>query len=192
VSERLDLQTLPRLFHLHRQPAAEITVTEALDRQARRDRAGAATASRRPAEGSIRSRHVGLLGPRHEARLHWLRHDRYWLLSVGGGALLALAPAGERWTVIRLDRDGHERLAADIDLGYAQGIAEDYVRASGTRRLADPRAAWRRAPMSPAQVGELHRLGVPVPLEATRGEASDLIALTQGTRRLDRLASRAA
>jgi ATP-dependent helicase IRC3 len=192
VSDRLDLQTLPRLFHLHRQPAAEITVTEALDRQATRDHAGAATTSRRPAEGSIRSRHVGLLGPRHEARLHWLRHDRYWLLSVGGGALLALAPAGEHWTVIRLDRDGHERLAADIDLGYAQGIAEDYVRASGTRRLADPRAAWRRAPMSPAQMGELHRLGVPVPRQATKGEASDLIALTQGTRRLDRLASRAA
>jgi hypothetical protein len=94
--------------------------------------------------------------------------------------------------VIRLDRDGHEQLAADVDLGYAHGIAEDYVRVSGSRRLADPRAAWRHAPISAAQREQLVRLGVPFAPDATRGDASDLIARAEGARRLQRLASRAA
>jgi hypothetical protein len=66
------------------------------------------------------------------------------------------------------------------------------VRASGTRRLADPCAAWRGAPISPAQRGQLLRLGVPIPPDATRGDASDLIVLAEGTHRLERLAARAA
>jgi hypothetical protein len=194
VSERLDLQTLPRLFQLRGQPDPAITVTEALDRQTMRERtlAGRPAAGRRARDGAIRSRDVQLLGPRRRGRLHWLQHERCWLLPAAGGSLLALVPAGERWTVIRLDRDGHQPIAGEVDLGYAQGIAEDYVRATGARRLADPRAAWRRAPMSPAQASSLQRLGVPVPADATKGEASDLIALADGIRRLDRLTTRAA
>ena len=57
-------------------------------------------------------------------------------------------------------------------------------------RCASPRA--RRAPMSSAQASSLQRLGVPVPADATKGEASDLIALADGIRRLDRLTTRAA
>jgi len=101
-------------------------------------------------------------------------------------------PAGARWSVVRLDRDGEQQLARGVDLGYAHGIAEDYVRARGTLRLADPRAAWRRAPMSDAQASLLRRLGVPVPAQATKGEASDLIALAQAARRLAQRATRAA
>ena len=46
--------------------------------------------------------------------------------------------------------------------------------------------------MSSAQASSLQRLGVPVPADATKGEASDLIALADGIRRLDRLTTRAA
>ena len=79
-------------------------------------------------------------------------------------------------------------MSCDVDLGYAHGIAEDHVRALGAHRLADPRAAWRRAPMSGAQATALGRLGVALPERATKGEASDLIALAQGARRLQALA----
>ena len=196
VSDRLDLQSLPRLFNLREPPGPRTTVTEALDRQAATDRAAAATPAaptRGPADRTMRSRPVALLGQRRrDRRLHWLRLDPYWLLSAGSGTLLALAPAGERWTVIRLDRDDHEQLAAGVDLGYAHGIAEDHVRRAGSLRLADASARWRRAPMNDAQARLLRRLGVAVPEGATKGEASDLITLAEGRRRLDQLTRRAA
>jgi len=194
VTDRLDLQTLPRLFGLHAQPDAGVTVTDALERQAAAERAAAeSTQTKTRTDGSVHSRRVSVLGPRRrDRRLHWLRHERFWLLSAGHGVMLALAPmrngAGERWAVIRLNPDGHEIVTRDVDLGYAHGIAEDHVRALGASRLADPRAAWRRAPMSGAQATALGRLGVALPERATKGEASDLIALAQGARRLRALA----
>ena len=46
--------------------------------------------------------------------------------------------------------------------------------------------------MSDAQTSALRRLGVAVPEQATKGDASDLIALAQGARRLQALARRRA
>jgi hypothetical protein len=141
----------------------------------------------------MRSRDVQLLGSRkHGRKLHWLRHCDYWLVSLGQAGLLALAPAGERWTVLRLDRDRIQQLAVDVDLGYAHGIAEDYVRQTGALRLADASARWRRAPMNDAQASLLGRLGITPPDGASKGEASDLITLARGAALLDRLAREAA
>jgi hypothetical protein len=140
----------------------------------------------------MRSRDVQLLGPRSKRNLRWLHHGRYWLVSIGQAGLLALAPAGERWTVLRLDGDRIERLAVDVELGYAHGIAEDYVRQSGAIRLADPSARWRRAPMNDAQASLLRRLGITPPDRASKGEASDLITLARGAALLDRLHRQAA
>ena len=94
--------------------------------------------------------------------------------------------------MIRLDRDSHEQVAADVDLGYAHGIAEDHVRRVGSLRLADSSARWRRAPMNDAQARRLRRLGVAVPERATKGQASDLITLAEARARLDRLSRRRA
>jgi superfamily II DNA or RNA helicase len=193
VTDRLDLQTLPRLFGLRNQPEPGVTVTEALDRQTADDVAAADTApAKTQTTGPMRSRQVSVLGPRDRDRpMHWLRHDRFWLLSAGQGTILALGPMrdrdGDRWAVVRLDRDRHQILARDIDLAYAHGIAEDHVRALGAHRLADPQAAWRRKPISDAQAQTLRRLGVLVPEQATKGDASDLIALAEGARRLQAL-----
>ena len=205
VSERLDLQTLPRLFNLDGELAPGVTVTEQSEREqtAKRGQPGAktdgrGTGKRDEKKGPMRSRDVTLLGPRRPGtgsgrrRLHWLRHQDYWLVSADQGTMLALIPDGNRWTVLRLDRHGHQRLAGSVDLGYAQGIAEDYVRHSGAVKLADSRAHWRRGEMSDAQAAMLRRLGVTAPEQASKGEASDLIALAQGARRLDALTRRAA
>jgi hypothetical protein len=183
------------LFGLRAQPDPKTTVTEALEGQAAADRAAAApTTAKREAERPMRSRTVSVLGPRaRRGKLHWLRHERFWLLPAGQGTILALAPmrdsTGERFAVVRLDRQSHQILARDVDLGYAHGIAEDHVRALGARRLADPRAAWRRAPITDAQTTMLARLRIPIPDQATKGEASDLIALHHGARRLEQLSA---
>jgi hypothetical protein len=193
VTDRLDLQTLPRLFGLRAQPDPGVTVTEALDRQtADDDAAVAAAAKKAQAEWPMRSHRVSVLGPRARDRpMHWLRHDRFWLLPAGQGTILALGPmrdtTGDRWAVVRLDRDHHEILARDIDLAYAHGIAEDHIRNMGTHRLADPHATWRRKPMTDAQAQTLQRLGIPIPDQATKGDASDRIALAEGARRLQAL-----
>jgi len=196
VSDRLDLQTLPRLFGLHKPIRAEESVIEAIDRQTREDQSPrpAATASgHRKREGPMRSRDVRLLGQRgRERKLGWLSHGPCWLLSIGRGALLALAPAGERWTVMRVERDRVERLAVDVDLAYAHGIAQDYVRHTGATQLADASARWRQTPMNDAQAALLRRLGITPPPGATKGQASDLITVARGAALLDRLARQAA
>jgi hypothetical protein len=140
----------------------------------------------------MRSRQVSVLGPRERDRpMRWLRHERFWLLAAGQGTILALGPmrdtGGDRWAVVRMDRDRHEILARDVDLAYAHGIAEDHIRTLGAHRLADPHAAWRRKPITDAQAQTLRRHGIPVPERATKGDASDLIALAEGTRRLHAL-----
>ena len=134
-----------------------------------------------------------LLGRRpRERKLSWLRHGPYWLQSIGQGALLALVSAGERWSVVRLDQDRIERLAVDVELAYAHGIAQDYVRQTGAIGLADASARWRHAPMNDAQAGLLRRLGVTPPDGATKGHASDLITVARAAAMLDRLTRQAA
>jgi superfamily II DNA or RNA helicase len=196
VSDRLDLQTLPRLFGLRKPTTNSETVIDAIDRQTREDQSRRPVATRSgqsKREGQMRSRDVNLLGRRPgERKLSWLRHGPYWLLSIGQGALLALVSAGERWSVVRLDQDRIERLAVDVELAYAHGIAQDYVRQTGAIGLADASARWRHAPMNDAQAGLLRRLGVTPPDGATKGHASDLITVARAAAMLDRLTRQAA
>jgi hypothetical protein len=139
ASERLDLQTLPRLFNLCDVPEPEVTVTEALER-ARLEKAEidrrralerqkaderAAASGEGTADGELRSRPVSMLAARRRTarRLRWLRHRECWLVSLGSMGTLALVPDGSRWRVLRLHRNGHEQLAGGVDLGYAHRSA---------------------------------------------------------------------
>ncbi len=209
VTERLDLQTLPRLFNLRGVPAPEVTVTEALEREAlereeierrralerqKADEHPAAAGKEKTPDGELRSRPVSMLAARRQRprRLRWLRHNECWLVSLGKAGTLALVPDGQRWRVLRLHRNGHEQLAGGVDLGYGHGIAEDYVRAAGAQALAAPYARWRGKPMNGAQAGELRRLGVTPRDGVTKGEASDLITVARAAAALERLSRRAA
>jgi hypothetical protein len=125
-------------------------------------------------------------------RLRWLRHRECWLVSLGSTGTLALVPDGSRWRVLRLHGAKHEQLASGVDLGYAHGIAQDYVRAAGAQALAAPYARWRANPMNGAQANLLRRLGIIAPEGATKGEASDLITVAKAAQLLDRLADQAA
>ncbi|MGA2927684.1 MAG: DEAD/DEAH box helicase [Solirubrobacteraceae bacterium] len=192
ASDKLDLQTLPRLFGIKGKLEDAETVTEALDRETREtpsQTAVAAGVSHGPGrrEGAMRSRQVQLLrAPKRDRRLRWLRHSEHWLLAAGQ-VVIALTPTGDRWSVLALDRDSVRQLASDVELAYAHGIAEDYVRHVGATALADPNARWRQAPITPAQASRLRRLGVTPPDGTTKGQASDMIAVHEGARRLKQL-----
>ena len=139
ASERLDLQTLPRLFNLRDVPAPEVTVTEALERarleKAENDRRRAlerqraderaAAAGKGTPDGELRSRPVSMLAARRRTarRLRWLRHRECWLVSLGSTGTLALVPDGSRWRVLRLHGAKHDQLASGVDLGYAHRSA---------------------------------------------------------------------
>ena len=76
-------------------------------------------------------------------------------------------------------------LANGLDLGYAQGRAEDEARRLNRAHLADPNAPWRRKPVSDKQRAVLDKLGIRVVYGMTAGDASDVItaALASGRRR---------
>src|SRR5690242_10692070 len=93
-----------------------------------------------------------------------------------GPGRLILQAEGTAWSVIEAPHRGPASvLAAGLDLGYAQGLAEDRVRQMGASVLIDPHARWRIAPASAKQLAARRRRRVPVRRGLTRGEASDLL-----------------
>jgi superfamily II DNA or RNA helicase len=97
----------------------------------------------------------------------------YTLSTTDGVLLVREVPDG--WAVDLVSRDTRHHLASGLDLGYAQGFAEDYARRSGSGALIAPDAPWRSRPPSEKQAAALRRMGVNR-VVSTAGEASDLIA----------------
>lgn len=97
-------------------------------------------------------------------------------LSTGvGWVALEGRPGG--WDAVLYERGSSPRiLASGLPLDYAQGVAEDHVRAAGASVLVDRGAPWRRRPASDKQRAALRRMGVHCPSRASAGEASDLIS----------------
>ncbi|MCX6544420.1 MAG: DEAD/DEAH box helicase [Acidobacteria bacterium] len=168
-TRRHDLQSVAELFNLRPEELdGDATVTEAIGRRQ-------ALQAQRDAHGRLVSETVDLF---HRRALHWVasgatRHA----LSIGeAGMVILRADDLVHWTVLHLDqaRQSHA-LAAGIDLGYAQGIAEDFARKVGAGRLVDRAAPWRTAPASEGQLGILRRCRIPFAPDISKGDASDLI-----------------
>lgn len=143
------------------------TVTEAARRVAA-EAAGLAEATRLEAE------RVALFT---RARFAWVQAGAGWALRLGDAGRVLLEPTGgERWAVVAVDgRGARTRVADGLDLGYAQGVGEDHVRARGAAWRVDRAAPWRRAPATEKQLGALRRWRLPVRPGLTKGEASDLL-----------------
>lgn len=160
------LVTFEELFSLS-QKSAEAGLLETL-----REVHGQAEAGKQDAQIEVVER----------GRLHWVEDARpegsRWLLSCGEETLV-LGRLDGKWGIRSLPRDRGQAgklLYRDLTLDYAQGVAEDYVRAAGAWGLVDSAASWRRGPASEKQVELLRKMQVAVREGLTKGEASDLLA----------------
>jgi superfamily II DNA or RNA helicase len=167
TTSRYDLQSMAALFGLRPDELADASVVEALGR--RRD-----AEAQEEAHGRLVAQTVELFRRRP---LHWVSSGptRY-ALSIGDGLLLLLTEDLTRWRVEHVGRDRQRRvLANDLDLGFAQGTAEDFARKMGAGRLVDRDATWRKGPVSPGQIETLRRCRIRIAPGLSKGEASDLI-----------------
>jgi len=112
----------------------------------------------------------------------WVPLGRAFVLPAGDGWVLIEPQPGDddRWWVLaqRSREDLPELVEHSLDLGYAQGVAEDLVRNLGAAALANRDAPWRRRPASGGQLTALARWGVRPERALTMGEASDLLTAT--------------
>jgi ATP-dependent helicase IRC3 len=175
ASRRHDLMTAPELFGLPlsalQQSNGSIAGAVALQ--------ATAEAARR-SSGELIARTVDLFRRR---TVHWVpTANGRFVLSAGSGTIL-LRPNGGLWDTVYAPTHGEpEILASAIDMGYAQGVAEDFARTLGARTLIAKDALWRSEEPTPKQLSKLRYLGMPLRGIRTKGEASDLIsaALAQG------------
>lgn len=99
--------------------------------------------------------------------------------SLPAGSQGSVVIAGQRdgtYTVVKFGRENDtEELARGLDLGYAQGVAEQFVIDAEAKVLADPKARWRLQPASENQIAALVKMRIPHEPGITKGEASDLM-----------------
>jgi ATP-dependent helicase IRC3 len=179
-TSRFDLMTFAGLFDIDEKRLQDKTLRQAVDEQlvqeAQRD-------AMREQEGRLVAQVVSLF---RERTVHWIDAGRqHFALSLGGGTMVYLRPMPElgedRWAVVRKFQDEvgqsrREDLKQGLNLGYAQGFAEDYARKHGAKALVDRQARWRQDPPSEGQLRVLRKVGIPIHDGLTKGEASDLIS----------------
>ncbi|QVL37011.1 DEAD/DEAH box helicase [Aminirod propionatiphilus] len=101
----------------------------------------------------------------------------HFRLAVEGAEYLFLKCVGIDSYVVGLVKNGaldHKLSDLALPLGYAQGLAEDFVRQRGSL-LARKNAKWRKNEVSEGQLRLLDKLGIAFRQGMTRGEASTLI-----------------
>ncbi len=112
----------------------------------------------------------------------WLPLGPAFVLPAGDGWVLIEPQPGDpdRWWVLaqRSRQDVPDLVEHSLDLGYAQGVAEDLVRNLGAAALANRDAPWRRKAASPGQLLALAKWGQHPERQLTAGEASDLLTAT--------------
>jgi superfamily II DNA or RNA helicase len=107
----------------------------------------------------------------------WIQAQSEWRLPIEPGLWGVLVPDGSegKYKTILYRKDEQPRLfyPTALNLGYAQGMIEDYARRFG-KVFARKDAPWREAPATDKQVDLLRRLGIN-PQGMTKGAAADAI-----------------
>jgi ATP-dependent helicase IRC3 len=189
IATRHDLSTMATLFQLD-EDSPELQEKGVMSALAARDSKDGA--SRKPAEdesadGRLVSVDVQLFAERAFA---WVAAGARFVLGLGERGNVVVEPSAEpgQFDVARVWREKvdvprskwgkwiekREPLYAGLDVGYAQGAAEDYVRKSGATSLNSKDAAWRKDGPSDKQIAALKRRGR-YREGMTRGEASDAL-----------------
>lgn len=175
ATARHDLVTAASLFDVEPEDLAEKTLTDAVAAREAREEAVSDHCG-----GELIGEVVDLFERRPMA---WTRvSGSTFTLSTGAGRV-TLEGSGDAWGVVLHERGRPARiLASGLPLDYAQGVAEDHVRASGASVLVDRGALWRCKPATDRQRAALRRLGVACPSGSTAGAASDLISAAMARR----------
>lgn len=172
-TNRLDLVTVPNLFGLM---PDEVEAEGVLAAEGyRHDREEEAAAVEK-----LKARDVELF-KRNSIRWVDLELDEQtWALTLGSDGFLAIEHEdGYGYSVTRFPRYGDvEEIASGVDVGYAQGIAEDLVRQEGVEKLVDPEARWRKKNLSeyPNMIRALGKFKIDLPGETKAGDASDMLS----------------
>jgi ATP-dependent helicase IRC3 len=179
IATRHDLATMATLFQLD-EDSPELQEKGVMSALAARDSKGGAApkaAEDESADGRLVSVDVQLFTARDFAWVPGSTGDKF-TLSLGTDGHLVIQP-GEQpgtWDVVQQKRvqdgtyykDGarhpkyktdRQKLYAGLDIGYAMGAGEDYVRKSGKAVLNAKDAAWRTEAPTEKQVALLRRRG---------------------------------
>lgn len=191
VSDDLSIQCLPSMFGVNEIKDGE-TAIAAVDREAKAKKEAAErkhAAGRQEAERRLkrrrRSHSSSDIGFFDRRQLHWLHHGDRWILGAGQDEMVVLDQQEPgSWWVLLMNSNRARPIQRNLDLNYAQGVAEDLVRNRRALGLNNKAAKWRREAPSPRQIGKLRRLGLEIP--KTKGEAADKITLAIVADRLER------
>lgn len=169
-SRRHQLMTAASLAGLDPDELAGRTLAGAVAEREEREQGG----GDRVAGGQVVGEVVDLFA---ESELSWSPGQGFYVLSGGEhGQVVIRQDEADAWSVTVIPATGPPHpLGAGLDLGYAQGAAEDWVRRVRADKLADRSAAWRSRPVSERQIALLRDRGVEVRPGLTAGEASRLI-----------------
>lgn len=96
--------------------------------------------------------------------------ETLWLRNNDGQYIPFLLPQGEK-NAIPLSE-------SYLSLGYAQGVAEDYIRQNKAKaRAADKNARWRKDAPSDKQIETLKKMKIPYNEDITKGDATQMISM---------------
>jgi superfamily II DNA/RNA helicase len=189
ASEDNSIQSLPALFGL-KDLLDDEDVIEGRKREAREaaEREEEAEQAQFDPDAERRRRNAESIQFFGRGRMNWITIGDKWTIPLDRFRTIVLWPtAGEHFDVLLLneEKESFKFLARGLDLGYAQGAAEETIRKHGNRLLADSKAAWREDKVTPGQRGLLKHLRLDVP--PTKGEAADLITESKVAELLERV-----
>jgi len=162
------LVTTASLFGLDIKEVAEKGVSEARKAELMRRLQRA-----NEAEAAQISREISLF---QTERMVWRKDGEGFKITIPEGFLAVERNGAGRYDVRAQTSKGSTGLASDLDLGYAQGVAEDHIRGLGGKvRSNTGTAPWKIQKASPAQVKLLTALGAAFDAETlSAGEATAL------------------
>jgi len=141
---------------------------------------------------SIRTRKVDVID---RSRFAWsqvsIDADAFSLPAGEQGTVFIDGRDGDTWRVVQVDRNRYTtELAQGLDVGYAQGLAEQFVVNAGAVGLASSKAKWRTSTTIPAtdrQLETLAKMRIRFQQPISKGEASNLIGAEIARRDFGRL-----
>ncbi len=171
TENRNDVCMLPSLFGIanEKMEFGEKTVVEILEEE---EADAKRQASMEQRIKRVKVEEFDLVG---KSRFAWFETNSEWRLTIKPKTYAVLRPQDGRYIVQLTSPEGISLLHdTALPLGFAMGVAEDYVRETGDR-FAQRDARWRSDAATQKQIDLLTKFGVDVPDGLSKGEASQMI-----------------